>query len=258
MADQATQCRAAFQGRCDVYLHTWDALEKAQEYGHRGTLHGNRCLKSCKSQRSLSNRSSWPCVAQLRSIISPVSVAVERQEHERREEDARAFGAETLKNFRMNTASMLSGVRLMTRYAKTMGREYAAAVRMRADYGGMRRSEFREQFLTSDGWMRIRQRADDACLRRAKRTANRLELCDKPRSRRVDFCFWSSPVGPLIRAVEALEDELSGNATSEARCQSYLNALRVAVFSENILFCAMHRAGVAGTVVTDDRKFVPV
>ena len=50
-----------------------------------------------------------------------------------------------VKNFAMNTASMAGGVRLMLQHSRHMRVEYAAAVRMRADYGGLNTGGFRDQ-----------------------------------------------------------------------------------------------------------------
>ena len=196
---QAQLCQSAF-ARCDVFIHTWDVLEKNASFGRDFKF--KRCMLHCHEQNLQAAQSSWPCVANLSRQLSPAAVTVETQgdRTDNLDEDSRRWTQyESLKNFRMNAAGMLGGVRLARRHSQAMGFEYAAAVRMRSDLGGMRKADFLEQFPNAQGWAVIRHVADfhrrsSAALPRGtsrRPNACLLSTCDGhrgPRFKRMDFC----------------------------------------------------------------------
>ena len=196
---QLQMCQSAF-ARCDVFIHTWDVLEKSASFGR--DLKFRRCMHHCSEQNQQAAESSWPCMANLSRLLSPAAVTVETQRDRTPTlaEDSRRFNEyETLRNFRMNAAGMLGGVRLARRHSQAMGFEYAAAVRMRSDLGGMTKADFLEQFPTTQSWAVIRHvadfhaRASASPRREGRRPANgcMLSTCDGhrgPRFKRMDFC----------------------------------------------------------------------
>ena len=119
---------------------------------------------------------------------------------------------------------------------------YQACVRMRSDFAQMQ-GEWAMQFPTRMTWDQVRRRAD-----RPDASALQLTLCDHPRGKRIDFCFWSAPVKPLVLVVERLESLLGRDASSETLldCRAHLNRTRGAAvwMTEGILFCAVDREGV--------------
>jgi hypothetical protein len=256
LAQQAVLCRLAFGARsCDVFLHTWDRLEKAEEYGR--IFKFRKCMSACAIQREQAATSSWPCLANLTQMISPAGLAVETQDRARGDPaDARMWNrAETLKSFRMQAASMLGSVRLAKAHAASMGHTDDVAVRMRADMGGMKKGEFISKFLTAEGWLSVRH-ATEASIRAAARgrrscMVRQCEQGDKTRLKRGDFCFWSAPPEPLFMTLERVVGvELAGIEEHEERCKQWLNrstvgAANFPVLSENVLLCAMYGVGVS-------------
>ena len=98
MEDQAASCRSAFQGRCDIFVHTWDELQKTTRE------HLNSYL-----ERGVS---AWPCAGQVAKVLRPTAMAVENQAtrngaYKASPIDNTPFGdsQELPINFRMNTAS---------------------------------------------------------------------------------------------------------------------------------------------------------
>ena len=272
LTEQADFCRHAFDGACDVFIHTWSRLDKPKQYGER--LKFRQCMNDCWMQRFAANTSTWPCMARIVERVNPTAVAIEEQDLQTTSyasaEDEN--GTSTLpdewrhylpmipeetslmavKNFAMNTASMAGGVRLMLQHSRHMRVEYAAAVRMRADYGGLNTGGFRDQFMTTLAqWKSFRHKVrhhnnhlqsyGDASTVRAN---GELCMCDRPRMKRMDFCFWSAPAAPLVGAVLAMEEELIG--PNLIKCREYLNhTLKLPVwFSESVVLCAMRSAGV--------------
>ena len=279
---QAELCRRTFGGACDIFIHTWSRLDKAADFGSRaqfgGRCHGlcqlcqrcepgRSCPGECWSPRPNANASSWPCVGELTRRVSPAAVVVEAQPQRSAlpapppawshflsylGEDA---SANLVANFAMNSASIASGVRLMLRHAASMRISYDVAIRMRADFGGLASPDLTSQFLdTVQRWERVREvasrvRAADLQSHDASPppSAAGLVMCDRPRTKRIDFCFWSAPPAPLVRTVLALEAELQALVPE---CQAYLNGtLRQemrSIFQESIMLCAMGAAGVSG------------
>ena len=278
LAAHADMCRSAF-ARCDIFLHTWDRLEKPPP----PTLNTTRRCSAKSSHKCRKNprlfdtphRSSWPCVQNVTALLDPVAVTVERQDRAlgHASDERRWTMHETLQGFRMNSASMIGGAELVRRHAAAMGHQYAAAVRMRADVGATNidlRSDFRPQFLSNRSWRSVRVHAmlaaanghtndhDDGSHGSAPRM---LMNCQRPRMKRMDFCFWSAPAAPLLDVMGALRVELSGDESREQACRAYLNhnfttsymcqyglgTMFHSLFSEHILFCAMHAARVASS-----------
>ena len=260
---QVDACRAAFDGRCDVFLHTWDRLDKGPEYPGGGPV-GRRCAAYCRQTMQQHNTSAWPCVTNLSTTLAPSAVAVEHQDRILDDDgDDAPWVNQSLKGFRMNMAGMLGGLDLMERHAAAMGRAYDAVVRMRADVGCRKmrgRPDFREQFMTVEGWERVQRRAA-AVHNDSKELAShlraQLDLCDRPRAKRTDFCLWSAPPTPMLRTMESfrgrLFDRLARGAPSEGGaaaalpvpdCERYLSRRGVTPFVENLLFCAAKQQGV--------------
>jgi hypothetical protein len=250
LARVADSCRSAFSGSCDVFIHTWSRLDKAGEYGER--LKFGRCMSECVRKRARANESSLPCVSALVERVQPSAVAIEQQELANSSSEpgeplawsqylAGLPGEASrvnVRNFAMNAASMAGGVRLMLDHAAAMRLgDYAAAIRMRADYGGLTDSQFLDQFLVSPAqWKSVRKRAE-------WNHQQELYMCDHPRLKRIDVCFWSAPAAPLAQAVIATKEELHGDRL--LACRDYLNrSLRVPVFTESILMCGMRAAHV--------------
>ena len=210
VAQHVAACHSAFE-HCDVFLHTWDRLDKAPAYRPQpddpaGPLKPKaawfrKCGFTCRFNARAAQTSSWPCVANLTGAIASsggfAAVTVERQDRAIRAiasastssssdascgtrtsrgtraqeastasphaasrsrdelaEDRRPWGlhGETLRNFRLNGASMASGAALVARHMRAMGHTYDAAVRMRADAGSynmLERGAFKDQFLTN-------------------------------------------------------------------------------------------------------------
>lgn len=251
---------------CDVYLHTWDRLEKPVSQ-----LLARRCGPKCRRATKLSNLSSWPCVGRIVAALQPVAVTVERQDRRPglAADERRWTSMETLRSFRMNGASMSGGAALVARHAATMNRTYAAAVRMRADVGADTvdgRPFWRDQMLNNRSWRTVRRYAthhEDASTNRVHR---QLMTCDIPRVNRMDFCSWSVPAAPLLDTLHALTAELAGDPTTEGACHAYLNrsfrapfvcgaGLGNVVYSESVLFCAMRRAGVVASGLATNNDF---
>ena len=275
LVQQVEMCRSTFSAGCDVYIHTWSRLDKAVDFGdrvHFGSRchglcqicqrcvdHGLSCPEHCWSPRQLSNASSWPCIGELVRRISPAAVTVEEQPPRsalpQPPPDWRTFlryaseeaSVNLVANFAMNAASMESVVRLMLQHSASTHKTYSAAVRMRIDFGGLTSPDLSSQFLTSiQRWERVR----DAALApesESKATGQQLSMCDRPRVKRMDFCFFSAPPTPLVQSVLALKGEMAALVPA---CQEYLNSTlhqeMDSIFQESILLCAMGSAGVSG------------
>ena len=295
LARQAAMCRSTFE-RCDIFLHTWDRLEKPSNSSFCAKKSRFAPPRVCAYLAAAPLTPSWPCVANVTQVLDPVAVTVERQDRVAgHPSDFRQFtSSETLRNFRMNGASMSGGAELVRRHAAAMGHVYAAAVRMRADIGSPNidlRSEFRIQFLTNESWRSVRSHALVASLDmhrggeqgetsgaeqgtlgsigNPRLEGRTLMNCRQPRLKRIDFCSWSAPAGPLLDTLAALQLELSGDRHRESRCRAYLQyGLQTefmchagltesgleheGVFSEHVLFCAMRAANVTpSSLVTD-------
>ena len=270
-------CRAAFDGRCDFFLYTWDRLDKGPEFPGGAPVQfpggNNRCSPLCQQTMHQHNTSAWSCVSNLSATLAPAAVAVESQD--RLQDDDTPWVNQSLRGFRMNTAAMLGGLDLMTRHAAAMGHTYDAVVRLRADVGCRKmrgRPEFREQFIDTDGWQRVRKKAaavHNNSAELAPHLRSQIELCDRPRKKRIDFCFWSAPPEPLLRTVESLRgdelDRLARNvstnmsspdwlvhlpvgglapASSLPDSARYLDRRHMPLFVENLLFCAARARGV--------------
>ena len=78
---------------------------------------------------------SWPCLQNLSIGLNATAVWVEQQPPAPLSLETWATPNQTMHSFRMNAASMVSGVDLMTHHATLNGRVYSAAVRIRADVG---------------------------------------------------------------------------------------------------------------------------
>lgn len=258
LQQQAEHCRAAFDV-CDIFLHTWDWLEKPLNFSE--LQHGPRkkCGQNCRTAIRL-NASSWPCVSRVVAALNPAAVTVERQDRwQGYEVDARMWNsAETLRNFRMNGASMYGGADLVRRHSHTMNHTYVTAVRMRAEVGSANidlRGAFKDQFLTNRSWLALGRYAVNYSQPLANPFHRQVMTCDIPRIKRIDFCSWSIPADPLLDTLQALKAHLAGNPKVEDACRLYLterfqapficgSGLGRSVFSESVLFCAMHAAGV--------------
>jgi hypothetical protein len=111
LAEHLAWCRTTFDV-CDVFLHTWDVLDKrlpqpACPPRARVCPTGSiRCGPSCRNTKRLSNTSSWPCVAEVIAWLSPVSVTVERQDRGGgHEEDTRMWNSAEVHHRHPNAAS---------------------------------------------------------------------------------------------------------------------------------------------------------
>ena len=141
LAAQVDACRAAFGANsCDVFLATWSMLEKAPAYSPVRRRHCSRGY--CHWTRLAANDSAFPCVAAIHAAVGPLAgLLVERQDRaDGHDADTRPWNlvrGETLKNFRMNGASMSAGADLVRHHAQAMGHHYTALVRMRADVGAV-------------------------------------------------------------------------------------------------------------------------
>ena len=233
MEDQAASCRSAFQGRCDIFVHTWDELQKTTRE-HLNSYIG----------RSVS---AWPCAGRVAKVLRPTAMTVENQ--------ARAYNASPVDNtplgdaqelplnFRMNTASMAGGISLMLSHAHTMGLHYTAAVRMRADLSTTRFQTLlpafsgRDYFPTREAWLKIRARAEQAANGSLPQAdAAKLVTCRRPHKARGDWCFWSTPPQPLLETVLHLNRNFD---QVHAWCEQWLRQQHLPPFSENLLRCAM-------------------
>ena len=236
MEDQAASCRSAFQGRCDIFVHTWDELQKTTRE------HLNSYL-----ERGVS---AWPCAGQVAKVLRPTAMAVENQAtrngaYKASPIDNTPFGdsQELPINFRMNTASMAGGLSLMLSHAQTIGLRYTAAVRMRADLSTPRfqtlmpAHEGRDHFPSREAWLKIRARAEQAANGSLPQAdAAELVTCRRPRRARIDWCFWSTPPQPLLRTVLHLHRNFD---QVHAWCEQWLRQQGLPAFSENLLRCAM-------------------
>ena len=256
VALHAAACRKEFR-ECDIFLHTWDRLDKGQDYMPP------RCRRwHCKQIAEQHNKSAWPCVTALSAALDPLAaVVVERQDRELDDEALWTFGPlnQSLRNFRMNTAAMVGGVDLVSRHAAAMNHTYAAIVRMRADVGSRKmrgKPEFHEQFLNANGWRRVGARAAEVEQHSTLATSydKELVLCDRPRLKRTDFCFWSSPAAPVLRVVESFRGHAftrlarARNESARGRpvaCLDYLERNHAPPYSENLLLCALHEHNLA-------------
>lgn len=127
---------------------------------------------------------------------------------------------------------------------------------MRLDMGTSRmtsRNQFRDQFLNGTSWVHVARRARLAAAGTLPSAlATELVQCRAPRSKRVDFCFWSAPAAPLVATVSGLDD-FDGLAYGHSGCKRYLRLSRFPLHSENLLLCAMRRAGVGMSRLMDER-----
>ena len=97
-------CRSQFC-RCDLFIFTWDRLDKAERYHHRG---GEQCDINCRRNlHSWAANRSYPCVALLDASLNATATLVE---HQPTLPPAawRKWGManETLANFYMNAEAM--------------------------------------------------------------------------------------------------------------------------------------------------------
>lgn len=240
-------CRVAFDGACDIFLHTWSKLDKTAAFGERTKFRSRQCLKDCHLQRMLANRSAWPCVTQLDERLGLTAVRVERQTlHEaawpqlwRTYFVGNPTSAEAVMSFAMSSASMQAGTHLMTTHSSSMHIRYAAAVRMRSDFAIMQ-GDWALQFPTRATWGKVLRRANHP---NAASQRPELTCCDHERGKRYDFCFWSAPVQPLVRVVERLDSLLGRDASSKTLldCREHLNRSRGATvwMTESFLLCAV-------------------
>ena len=242
MEDQAASCRSAFQGRCDIFVHTWDELQKTTR--EHLNSHGRRSV------------SAWQCAGQVAKVLRPTAMTVENQAvraYNASPIDNTPFGdsEELPLNFRMNTASMAGGISLMLSHAHTVGLRYTAAVRMRADLSTPRFQtlmptwEGRDLFPTREAWWKIRTRAEQAANGSLPQAhAAELVSCRRPRNKRGDWCFWSTPPQPLLRTVLHLNRNFD---QVHVWCEQWLRQQRLPPFSENLLRCAMFDRNVSSS-----------
>jgi hypothetical protein len=88
-----------------------------------------------------------------------------------------------------------------------------------------------------------------------------LVTCGHPRYKLSDACHWSVPTEPLHRTVSALHGASFDRVVYGGEgCAAYLNSTdeeagkrRIPVVSENVLYCAMHAAGVRPSTLVDSR-----
>ena len=251
-------CRSRFAGQCDVFIHTWDVLDKGK--GYVETPDGQRCTKLCRKTIAQSKMSSWPCVHNLSASFNATAVWVERQPPP--PQRTSIFANQSMANFRMNAASMANGVDLMMRHASLTGQTasqlYSAAVRIRADVGSRKmrgRPDFRSQFLDDVGWAHVRRRAGLALAGElSSHEVMEIVTCHRPYEKRIDFCFWSAPVTALQQSLAALRSDvidrlISGDRRGE--CQEHLRSNRLPPMTENVLFCAMSSHGVRQSPLWD-------
>jgi len=232
------RCHEAFNRSCDVFIHTWDALDwigpkaKGRRYD---TLQGQ-----------LSATKSWRCVAQIAEALAPVSIAVGTQNDSALTSDSHSWtNWEALGGTRMNSASIAFGVELMQRHAHLKGGLYSAAVRLRADVGSSRfasltkKSEYRRNIISSTGWGHVAARA------RRLLPSREVNQCGHPNFKHLDWCFWSAPAAAMVALGSALHAAWAGGGGAFAeRCRNRILASKVAAFSENTLLCAMREANV--------------
>ena len=169
------ECQARFAA-CDVFMHTWDTLDKAPSY-------------ALENRSSTGNRiSSWACAHKLRDALNLSSIAIESQPPIAPRSGT--WENQSLASMRMNVASMAGGVALMRQRAEMTGQSYAAAVRIRADVGSRKmqgRSDFRQQFLDATGWAHVRHRAQLASMGElSDPEAHALVICQRPYEKRVE------------------------------------------------------------------------
>jgi hypothetical protein len=261
--DQAASCRRAFDGNCDVFIHTWDRLGKSTRANVT-----SRCDCECSRERRLHNAASHACLLNLSAMIRPVATMLETQPLEDSDsQHATEVGSFAWNHnvFRMNAMSISAGVGLMTRHSILARRDYTAAVRLRADVGSRKirnRGVFREQFLNHEGWRIVRKAADtlersktrrglhprkNEAKEKGRRRDNELFFCgNSPRKQRVDFCTWSVPPKALVQAVEALRDERYDTLAANDSCRNtLLDTLRAPIVPENMFLCAMHAQGLS-------------
>jgi len=265
---QAVLCRESFGGRCDLFVHTWDTLDRDRTCADPG----------CGKRRAAAATPSWDCMSALIPTLLPAGVTVERQDRAANlSADARMFnGFETLQSVRMQAAGMYGGVQLAVRHATAMGHIYDASVRIRADVGAMPAS-WRMQLLNDRfAWLDVKRAADAEYSRRSRvpelgidgtasqrQRCGHLYVCDRPRHPRLkrgEICLWSAPAWPLWRSLEALATyELTGEPARETTCRDWLNSSvwgkhlrqyggsvqRIPLHTENLLLCAMRHVGAS-------------
>ena len=97
---------------------------------------------------------------------------------------------------------MIAGIKLMTSHAESFNLQYLAAVRMRSDLSEFaNRRDWIEQFPTVQRWASVRRLAVAHAAGVAEARRDEVFACDRPRSKRYDFCLWSVPALPLERAL---------------------------------------------------------
>ena len=232
-------CRQVFE-ECHVFIHTWSLLDTASS-----------------QPRRLSSRE---CLDVVSRKLAPTAVTVETQRAEEHDEDPRlrSWGVlnESLFKIRMNTASMLGGLDLMSRHEEQTGVEYSAAVRIRLDLGSYRwfkKGYDKPLFLSPNGWGNVRHAADQHQRGKVKSRGG-VSTCTACRLKSTDFCLWSAPAAALRDMLEELRgnrfDRLVVGGGGLLPCQQRLRNLTTTcrfhpvAFSENVLFCAMHAAGL--------------
>ena len=143
---------------------------------------------------------------------------------------------------------MIAGIKLMTSHAEAFNLQYLAAVRMRADLSEFaNRRDWIKQFPTVQRWASVRRLAVAHAAGAAEARRDEVFACDRPRSKRYDFCLWSVPALPLERALLGLHRLFVARGSEQAlsACRDYLNRTkRVPLDGEAPLICAIDAARV--------------
>ena len=209
------RCRTAFSpARCDVFLHTWERRDSGD-----------------------ASDSSWSCVTQLESALSPVAVTVQRQEHvdlnmTRQWRNSRL----SYEGYRLNVAGMVAAADLMVQHALQHRLRYDVALRLRTDVGSARILRLLNGTLSADGWSAIHRAALTPTSVRELRSCSHVK---RPGAAGADNCFWSAPSEPLVDTLHALRDRFDSlsRATTPKGCLH-------SAHPESLLRCAARAAGV--------------
>ena len=170
------------------------------------------------------NTSSLPCVASIKNAVRLTTVAIEEQHSERAASPPWGMFGENLQNFRMNSAAMASGISLMERHAVTSGLSYDALVRIRADLGLTEAHGSHAAYLSEKGWSNVARRAESFVNgTQGREMASEVVTCGWPKTKRTDFCIWSSPPSALQRTINSLRGSGFDQVVYEQNCSQLLN-----------------------------------
>lgn len=254
LLEQVDQCRTAFRGACDVFLHSWDMLDAA-EGTHTRQHEGGRFPQERRELDAWpptpqSASSSYDCLQELSRAITfaAVSIETQRPRHSVALRHATALwgtSGRSVHGVYMNLMGQVGALQLMQRHAEAMRITYHAAVRMRVDSEAPRVAALTR---ARPPWAIISQGASDVA-QGARQTAVPLPAivyaCSTNRSLgspASDNCYWSAPPSSMARLLLPFARE----GEFEARAADTNRSCLKAAHPESLLRCALGRAGVMG------------